>query len=70
MGTVTSLEERRNRDKPHFVVMALCCSCLYRWIGTVVAQVSLFKLECPVCGDQNSFGSIVTKEYAEALSEE
>jgi hypothetical protein len=60
------------KNKPHFNVMAICMApstckheslCLHRWIGTVMANTSLFKLECPKCGAQNSFASFLPLDY-------
>lgn len=67
-----------NQNKPHFNVLAVCFApkwahdpseelCLHRWIGTVMAQTSLFKLECPVCGAQNSFASFIPHDYLELV---
>lgn len=63
------------KNKPHFNVLAMCVStkfddvhfdtetCGYRWIGTVISGTSLFGLECPKCGRQNSFASFIPDDY-------
>lgn len=51
--------------KPHFNGLAMCVACKKRWIATVVKDTSLFKLECPECGDQDSFFSFLPDEYLE-----
>lgn len=64
------------KNQPHFNVLALCLEvercivtggtykmCGHRWIGTVVSKTSLFKLECPKCGAQNSFASFIPHDY-------
>lgn len=67
-----------NKNKPHFNVMAICLArsyddvelnteiCGHRWIGTVIAETSLFSLECPACGSQNSFVSFLPQDYLES----
>lgn len=55
------------KNLPHFNIMALCLSCSHRWIGLVVARTSLFQLECPRCGAQNSFATFIPDEYLEEL---
>lgn len=69
------------KNKPHFNVLAMCVSeeyddvtfdtrvCGHRWIGTVVARTSLFKLECPKCGQQDSFASFIPGDYLEEFKE-
>lgn len=65
-----------NKNKNHYSVLAMCVNqkfegkllvdlCGYRWIGTVVAGTSLFKLQCPRCGEQDSFASFLPDEYME-----
>ena len=56
------------KNLPHFVVMAMCLPCKNRWIGTVVAKTSLFRLECPACGVQDSFASFVPCEYTDEFN--
>lgn len=62
-----------NQNKPHSVYMALCLApyrkeghegietgyCHKRWLATVPDNCNLFKLQCPTCGEQNSFVSPV-----------
>lgn len=65
--------------KPHFNVLALCLACgpenteykhHQRWIATVTARTSLFALECPRCGEQDSFAAFIPHEYTEAMLKE
>lgn len=58
------------KNLPHFVVMAMCLPCKKRWIGTVVARTSLFSLECPACGAQESFASFMPVEYTDEFNPE
>ncbi len=63
------------KNKAHFNVLAMCVAerfdgishtvCGHRWIGTVVANTSLFKLECPKCGEYDSFASFIPVDYLE-----
>lgn len=68
MSEVTSLDDKR----PHYAVMAMClqASCQHRWFATVLARTSLFKLECPKCGAQNSFASFLPQDYLEEHASE
>ena len=50
-------------DGPYFNVLAMCLSCKNKWIGTVEARVSLFKLQCPACKATDSFASFIPEEY-------
>lgn len=56
-------------DKPWFTIIAMCVECKFRWIGSVEASTSLFKLECPNCHMQDSFASFIPQEYSDALPE-
>lgn len=58
-------DKRRDKEQ-HFNVLAICLPCSHRWIGVVHFETPLFKLECPSCGAQESFASIVPKEFLEA----
>lgn len=69
MGNVTDLESVRESIKdndPHFNAHALCLNCHYKWIAVVHFTTSLFTLECPKCLGNNSFGSIIPREYLDA----
>ena len=63
---IKEAEEKRKDNEPHFNVWAMCLPCSHRWIGVVHFSTSLFKLECPSCGAQESFASIIPGEYLEA----
>lgn len=66
-GKIIDLDERRGAFL--YTVMVLCLTCDHRWIGGVPIETSLFKLECPQCGAQNSFASFVPEDYQEHLME-
>jgi hypothetical protein len=51
------------QNEPHFNVLAVCLNCLNKWIGTVHYKIGLFTLECPKCGEQDSFASVLPHEY-------
>lgn len=60
-----------------FAALAICLEllpnhgyCMYRWVAGVPKGTSLFKLECPRCGCQNSFASILPSEYLEHFGNE
>lgn len=57
------------KDPAWFNVMALCLNCHYKWIGSVEAKTSLFTLECPGCGADNSFASFLPDDYLDQLPE-
>jgi hypothetical protein len=46
-----------------YAVAAMCLICNRRWLGKVTPTTSLFKLECPDCGAQDSFASMLPDEY-------
>lgn len=50
-----------------YVVFVLCVVCRFKWTAAFTAEVSLFKMECPRCGEFNSFPSFVPEWYLEAL---
>jgi hypothetical protein len=52
-----------NKNKPHYAVAALCLSCVTRWIGTVISGTSIFKLQCPHCGECDSFATFYPENY-------
>lgn len=52
----------------HFNVIIMCLPCSHRWVGMVECQTSLFRLECPDCGAQDSFASFIPDEYLEDFS--
>lgn len=52
-----------NSKKAHYPILAMCIACKHRWIGIVVAATSLFRLECPTCGAQDSFASFLPIDY-------
>jgi predicted RNA-binding Zn-ribbon protein involved in translation (DUF1610 family) len=66
---VINLDDFRKTPDNYFVALALCVSCTRRWIATLPASASLVALECPQCGDQNSFASILPKEFTDSLLE-
>jgi len=50
-----------------FVVLSLCLGCGHKWFGKVMTKTDLFSLECPSCGDTDSFCSFVPVNYEETL---
>lgn len=50
-------------------VLVLCVVCRYKWVGNVLTRTSLFKLECPRCGEFNSFASFIPPEYLAAIED-
>lgn len=65
MTEVIDLEAHRDKDAPHFSIIAFCLMCDRRWIGSVPARTSLFTLECPECGSTKSFASFLPDAYME-----
>lgn len=63
---INEMLEKRKDNEPHFNVWAMCLPCSHRWIGVVHFETSLFSLECPSCGAQESFASIIPRDYLEA----
>lgn len=59
---VINLDEYRPKEYL-FCALAMCMACLHRWVAGVPAETSLFKLECPTCGEQDSFASVLPSEY-------
>lgn len=53
------------KNKPHWVILALCLKCQHRWVGTIMAGTKLNSLECPDCGTQDSFASFLPPDYTE-----
>jgi hypothetical protein len=51
------------KNKPGWMVIALCVSCGKRWLEAVHARSDLFELKCPACGKQNSFVSFIPTDY-------
>ncbi len=45
------------------IVLALCLECSTRWFGTVFAEACLLCLQCPMCGEQNSFATFLPTNY-------
>lgn len=56
-------------DQLWFNVLALCVSCQHRWVATLPQGTCLLHLECPDCGDQNSFASFYPDDYLEETDE-
>lgn len=59
-----------------FAALAMCMAwrypyeeseelCLNRWVAGVPKDTSLFRLQCPKCGGQNSFATVLPSEYME-----
>lgn len=70
MSNVVDLNSRRPPSEEMFWnVFALCLACGTKWIGTVPNNVSLFKLECPHCGNFNSFATFVPDDYVNSLKD-
>lgn len=65
-GNDTSKVVSIDDAKPHFGVLAICLVCLHKWICSVVADTSLFALECPQCHDHDSYASFIPDEYLKA----
>lgn len=66
------IEHRKQEEinaRPHFNVLAMCLECCSQWIGTVDAEVSLFRLECYKCKECNSFASFIPPDYMEQFRE-
>lgn len=63
MSNVIDLDDYRTRDG--FVAVAMCCTCMHKWIGFIEVRTSLFNLECPECGVQDSYAAILPSEYVE-----
>ena len=80
MSKIINLDDYRKDNL--FAVLALCLEasenesmdylepCFHRWVAGVPKKTSLFKLECPSCGAQNSFASILPSEYLDVFLEE
>lgn len=58
-----SNDEQTYREVPIFAALAMCMECQYKWIAHIPPSTSLFKLECPQCGEQDSFASVLPMEY-------
>ena len=59
MGDVIDISS----NDPHYKAFALCIQCSSRWIAIVHFKTSIFNLECPQCGEQDSFGSIIPEGH-------
>lgn len=65
MGDVIDLNaERRKRhtcdDGCDYVgFLAFCVTCMGRWMGQAPSKTNFFVLECPYCGVQDSFVSLL-----------
>lgn len=74
MSKVIDLTEARavraaeKHQGPYWNVNALCLECFHRWIGGVLAETSLFQLQCPRCGAFNSFASFIPDDYLHAVA--
>lgn len=68
MSNIHNIEDYREGEFL-FAALAMCVEqvagevCFHRWIAGVPKDTSLFRLECPGCGAQNSFASILPSEY-------
>lgn len=74
MSEIYDIEDYREGEFL-FAALAMCMNveyddiefdtstCGYRWVAGVPKDTSLFKLECPRCGAQNSFASVLPSEY-------
>lgn len=69
MSNIFDLEDYKYKKTKTYVVFSLCMNCFCRWIGHVKIDTSLFKLECPKCGVQDSFASFVPDSYLEDLED-
>jgi transcription elongation factor Elf1 len=67
-NNVLDLTWKFRKEDEWFNAFALCMLCNHRWVATVEISVSIFKLQCPSCGGQESFGSIVPDEYMKAMT--
>ena len=63
MDNIVDLDSR----KPHWNGLALCLDCLHKWVATFPVGAPLFHFECPRCGEQNSFVSLIPAEYETLL---
>lgn len=68
IGEVINLAERRNAhvcdDRCEPVnFLALCLTCLGRWLGTAPTSTYFFGLQCPHCESQDSFVSVLPDWY-------
>jgi hypothetical protein len=51
------------------VIFVLCLPCKHKWTASCIVGNSLFRLECPNCGEHNSFPSFVPEWFLVALEE-
>lgn len=58
-----------HKEPGYFNVIALCLLCRHKWIGMVEVETSLFTLQCPACGTQDSFASFLPDDYLEEFSD-
>lgn len=67
MSVIESFVKRRQSQldsETHWVTFfALCLGCMNRWYATAPIEVNVFKLECPECGECDSFASIMPEHY-------
>lgn len=61
MGEVINLQDR----DPHWNFYATCFQCRHKWIATVHYHAPVFKLECPKCGERDSFAAPIPREFEE-----
>lgn len=66
-NNVIDLQEIRDSNEPWYAISAMCIACDFRWVGGVRIETSLFYLECPNCGEQKSFASVLPEDYSRAL---
>lgn len=52
------------------VAFILCLECKYKWTARFKIETSLFMLECPRCGEHNSFPSFVPQWYLDEIQSE
>ena len=64
MSKVINFEEKKYDE--WWNVMAICTRCNHRCIATVHVETPLFNLECPNCGECESFVSFFPDEYVAA----
>lgn len=69
MTNVISLDDFRKVPENYFVALAMCIPCTKRWVATIPHDASLVALECPACGKQDSFASILPREFTDSFKE-
>ena len=69
MSDVINMDDYRVDMEEYYFCLAMCVSCTHRWFASVTNEVSLFRLECPRCGAQNSFAIPLPEYYSRAIIE-